>query len=99
MKQHTRIYLDFFGYKIPEDCVCECCGSQSVDTHHLNSRGMGGDPTGKKDVIENLMAVCRRCHDSYGDKPQYMDMLTEVHLKFMKYNGLKNKYLEYLNRK
>ena len=99
MKKHTRLYLDFFGFKIPEDCVCEICESPSVDIHHLKSRGMGGDPKGKKDVIENLMAVCRKCHDECGDVPAKMEMLTEIHLKFMKYNGLKNKYLEYLNRK
>jgi len=99
MKKHTKIYLDFFGFKIPEDCICEICGSPAVDINHIKARGMGGNPEGDKDKIENLMAMCRYHHNEYGDAPQHKTMLIEVHLKFMKYNGLKNKYLEYLNRK
>lgn len=81
MRKHTKIYLDFFGYKIPEDCFCEICQSPAVDIHHIDARGMGGDPQGKKDVIENLMAVCRHCHENYGDVPECMDALKEVHMK------------------
>src|SRR5574338_617529 len=81
MKRHTKIYMDFFDYKIPEDCFCEICGSPAVDTHHIEARGMGGDPQGKKDVIENLMALCRNCHENFGDVPECVDKLKEVHMK------------------
>jgi 5-methylcytosine-specific restriction endonuclease McrA len=40
---------------------------------------MGGDPTGKRDTIENLMALCRICHTEKGDKEQWMEMLKLVH--------------------
>lgn len=62
---------------------CEICGSVAKDIHHIEARGMGGDPTGKKDNILNLMALCRTDHELYGDKKQHKDYLKNVHLKFM----------------
>lgn len=79
MQKHTKIYLDFFGYDISDFIPCEICDGQCNDIHHINARGMGGDPQGKKDVIENLMALCRDHHDEYGDKVQYKDFLNSVH--------------------
>ena len=40
---------------------------------------MGGSKF--KDIIENLMALCRECHITYGDKKQYKEYLKEIHLK------------------
>ena len=79
MQLHTKIYFDFFGYDISDFVPCEMCGTRATDIHHIEARGMGGDPQGKKDVIENLMALCRSCHDHYGDRAEYMDMLTVAH--------------------
>ncbi len=90
MKKHTKIYFDYFDYKIPSDASCEICGSPAKDIHHIKARGMGGDPQFKKDVIENLMAVCRCCHENYGDIPDLMETLTKVHLKYMEINGKTN---------
>jgi len=98
MKPHTKIYITFFGYQIPSDCVCEICGGPAVDVHHIEARGMGGDPNGDKDVIENLMGLCREHHDEYGDVPDCKPLLTEIHLKFMKFNGIKSEYLKYIQR-
>jgi 5-methylcytosine-specific restriction endonuclease McrA len=90
MKPHTKIYLDFFDYKIPEDVSCEICGRPAVDIHHIEARQMGGNPSGDKDRIENLMALCRQDHDEYGDVPgEVREMLKKVHLKYMEYNGQK----------
>lgn len=75
MKKHTKIYLDYFGYN--DFVPCETCGSRAVDIHHIDCRGMGGSK--KKDVIENLMALCRKCHIEYGDKKQYIEYLKETH--------------------
>jgi hypothetical protein len=38
---------------------------------------MGGTTT--KDVIENLMALCREDHLKYGDKKQHKEWLKSIH--------------------
>jgi hypothetical protein len=81
MKKHTKIYMDHLGYTIADFIPCEVCSVQAVDIHHIDARGMGGTD---KDNINNLMAVCRECHITYGDKKQYKEYLKEVHLNFMK---------------
>lgn len=79
MKKHTKIYLDTFKFSTADWIPCEVCGSTAVDIHHINARGMGGSKT--KDVIENLMALCRKCHDKYGDKQQFKQFLKDIHGK------------------
>lgn len=77
MKKHTKLYLSHFKYDESDFIMCEVCGAQAVDIHHIDARGMGGSKT--KDVIENLMALCRLCHEGYGDKKQHKEMLREKH--------------------
>lgn len=81
MKKHTKIYLEHFDYSISDFIPCECCGEKAVDIHHIIARGMGGDYKGIKDVIENLMALCRACHVKYGDKKEFIEYLVEKHAK------------------
>lgn len=83
MKRHTRIYLDYFGYDESSYIPCELCRQKAVDIHHIDCKGMGGNPSGDKDVIENLQALCRYCHVRYGDKQQYKEHLKAVHLSRM----------------
>lgn len=79
MKKHTQIYLQGMGYKTTDFIPCEVCGCQAVDVHHIQARGMGS--TNDKDVIENLMGLCRKCHIEYGDKKQYKEFLKDIHAK------------------
>ena len=81
MKKHTKIYMDYFSYQIPEDVYCEVCGKRAVDIHHIEARGMGGSK--EKDVIENLMALCRSCHEFYEGKKQYKVFLKITHKQKM----------------
>ena len=85
MKKHTKIYFDFFGFDESDFISCEICGNKANDIHHIEARGMGGSKT--KDFIENLQAVCRKCHDSYGDKTEFKELLKRVHLKYMEIYG------------
>jgi len=48
--------MDYFGYGDQDFIPCEVCGVRAVDVHHIFGRGKG------KDNIDNLMALCRRCH-------------------------------------
>lgn len=56
---------------------CEVCKGKAVDIHHIDCRGMGGSK--EKDTIENLMALCRNCHNIFGDKKQWIDFLIDIH--------------------
>jgi predicted restriction endonuclease len=77
MKKHTRIYLQHFSYGEQDMIPCEICGSRAVDIHHIRGRGKG------KDVIENLMGLCRDHHNqAHADKISKTE-LQEIHNKFM----------------
>lgn len=65
------------GYDTSDFIPCEVCGKKAVDIHHIEARGMGGSD--KKDVIENLMALCRECHIKYGDITKAKDYLKKIH--------------------
>jgi hypothetical protein len=88
MQPHTKIYMRFMGYDTSDFIPCEVCGDRATDTHHIEARGMGGDPKGKKDVIENLMALCRSCHEKYGDIKEFKPYLTKIHNLHMKRVGM-----------
>lgn len=79
MKKHTKIYLDYFGYDKTDFIGCEVCGSKAVDIHHIDSKGMGGSNT--KDYIENLIAVCRGCHNKCHDSIEFNNKAKEKHLR------------------
>lgn len=40
---------------------CELCSRPGADPHHVLSRGMGSAT--RLDVRENLLCLCRACHD------------------------------------
>ena len=88
MKKHVKIYFDYFGYDISDFIPCEICKDQANDIHHIECRGMGG--TSKQESIENLMAVCRKCHEKFGDKKEHKELLKEIHLNIMRYGSDKN---------
>lgn len=76
MKPHTKIYLDYFGHTTADFIPCEVCEAKAVDIHHIDSRGMGGT---KKDIITNLMALCRECHTLFGDVKSVKSQLVKIH--------------------
>jgi 5-methylcytosine-specific restriction endonuclease McrA len=77
VKNHTKVYLKAMGYDTTDFIPCEICQAKAVDIHHIEARGMGGSK--QADTIENLMAVCRQCHNTYGDLKEYKEMLKEIH--------------------
>jgi 5-methylcytosine-specific restriction endonuclease McrA len=79
LKNHTKVYCSHFGYILDEFIPCEVCGSRAVDIHHIKARGMGGSKNAND--ITNLMALCRRCHITYGDRKHLIEFLEEIHNK------------------
>ena len=90
MKNHTRIYYKAHDYPIHQDTfvASEINGVRANDIHHIMSRKIGGDPSGGKDRIENLMALTRSQHLIYGDKPQFMVWLFQVHKQHLQIHGI-----------
>jgi len=78
MQKHTKIYMQHFDYGIDDFIPCEACGSKCIDVHHINGRGKG------KDVIENLMGLCRKHHDMAHDEEVTKSDLQYIHNYFIK---------------
>lgn len=78
MKPHVKLYLAHFGYDETDFVPCECCKAKAIDIHHIKSRGMGG--TKKEEDIINIMALCRLCHEKFGDKKQFKEYLERTHM-------------------
>ena len=76
MKKYIKIYMDYHNYDISDWIACEHCGTTAVDIHHLSGRGIGGSKN--KDFIENLIALCRRCHIKAETDKQFNNQLKEL---------------------
>ena len=81
MKKHTKVYMDFFDYGIDDFIPCEVCGSKAVDVHHIEGRGKN------KDVIENLVGLCRECHNTAHSSVEFNNMLKLYRIKSLKENS------------
>lgn len=85
MQIHTKVYLNYFGFHNPDFIGCEICHNQAIDIHHIKRRSEFGTKTkDEQDVIENLIALCRKCHDMAHAGYFTKEYLTEIHLKTMK---------------
>ena len=78
MKKHVKNYLKQTGKHEGDFIACEYCGSQANDIHHV----LFGRYK-RSDEPDNLVALCRYCHDmAHGkiiDKPQINpDELLEI---------------------
>ena len=82
MKRHTKIYMDFFdidydiatGYYDYIDC--EVDRKIAVDLHHIIPKSQGG-----KDDINNIIALCRSCHDKAHSGILTREYLHKIHNK------------------
>jgi len=68
MTNHCKIYMKHFDYVTQEEIPCEACHRPAVDIHHIFGRGEG------RDVVTNLMALCRKCHDHAHSKVTKSEM-------------------------
>lgn len=77
MQAHTKIYLKHFDYGQQDYIPCENCGGKAVDIHHIKGRGKG------KDVIENLIALCRKCHELAHSEKISKSEMQHIHDNFL----------------
>ena len=85
--KHTDIYFNALGLYKEDTALCELCGKPATDVHHLERRGMGGTSNPESNSIFNLMALCRYCHDKYGDKVKHKRWLKTKHLRMITQRG------------
>jgi len=68
--KHFKIYDDFWlpELTIAQTYQCAVCHSwEGTDIHHLQAKQAGGSKC--KDYIENLICLCRSCHNKcHSDK-------------------------------
>jgi 5-methylcytosine-specific restriction endonuclease McrA len=86
MQNHTKVYLEYFGFAPGEYIPCEICESPAVDIAHIIAQSkFGKKRKHEQDKIENLMALCRSCHHEYDFNVKWTpEYLTAIHLKKIK---------------
>jgi 5-methylcytosine-specific restriction endonuclease McrA len=80
MVNHKKVYITFFNLDVSDHILCTNCGQVAVDIHHINARGMGGS---LKDYIENLVALCRLCHNMVESNTYKNKQVRIKHLKLV----------------
>ena len=71
MKKHIDVYRNFWWDELTlgQTEQCAMCSEWGADVHHLKNRQSGGSKC--KDYIENLICLCRTCHDKCHSNKDY----------------------------
>ena len=85
MQPHIKEYTE----KIPSHTgyyPCEVCKAKAVDIHHIKRRSEFGSKKksrneGHQDHIDNLIALCRLCHDKAHANTLTKEQLHSYHQK------------------
>jgi 5-methylcytosine-specific restriction endonuclease McrA len=67
--------MDYFDYGEQDFVPCEVEGRRCVDVHHLIFKSQGG-----KDIIENLIGLCRDCHNEAHKNTLFNESLKTIHM-------------------
>ena len=74
MKKHVINYLKFYDIGDQDRPICEYCGKYwIVDIHHILFRSKNG-----KDNIENLIGLCRYCHNKAHSSKEFNNLLKQM---------------------
>ena len=84
--------MTFFWLEESDYISCEMCGCQGQDIHHIKARGLGGSKC--MDYIENLICLCRDCHNRAERDKQFNTYCRIQHLENIK----KYLYENYIDR-
>ena len=78
MQKHTKVYMQFFDYGEQDFVMCEMCmQDRAVDIHHLTKQSKFGNKK-EKDYIENLMGLCRDCHNKAESNDDSFNMYCRI---------------------
>jgi hypothetical protein len=84
MQKYIKTYVDYFDYGEQDSIPCEMGCGITQDVHHIHGRGKG------KDVIENLIGLCRDRHTDAHRELISKEELNEIHLNFMRTHEKRN---------
>ena len=63
MKDYKKLFSRYWSVSSDDALLCWYCNqSVAVDIHHIESKKMGGVQNNRLNRIDNLFAVCRKCH-------------------------------------
>jgi sarcosine oxidase delta subunit len=87
--KYFQMYRTFFEIGEGEQYPCEYCESRPYgEVHHIDHKGMGGTGKEANETIEELMGLCRKCHNgahvSSGSKRITPEQFKEKHLKVLR---------------
>lgn len=82
MKPHIKIYFSSFNYDESSFIPCQVCQRKATDIHHIQPKGMGGRKDA--DIITNLIALCRDCHNKAHDNKISKELLIKLQEKKIK---------------
>jgi predicted restriction endonuclease len=82
MQKYIQVYFDYFRLETSDFIPCEACQKPAVEIHHIQGRGKD------KDVISNLMALCRKCHVRAHSSKNYVskEEFQYIHANFLQGN-------------
>lgn len=76
MQRHIRNYLASIGADESTRIRCEVCNALAVDIHHIIPRSkFGSKRKEEQDAPDNLIALCRTCHEN-----AHKNLLTKEYL-------------------
>ena len=78
MKPYVKTYYKYFSYDVSDFIPCEVCGAKAVEVHHLEPKSIA---KAKENFIDNLIAVCRECHNQCHARRQFNEDAKLIHRK------------------
>jgi len=87
MKNHKEVYFKYFGISHGEFVPCEICQENTNDIYHIKARTING--IFLMNNIHNLMALCKRCYNNYGNKKKMMNDLIKIHNSYIENHDIK----------
>ena len=86
-KAHVKNYMKHFGYGEQDIILCEACHRKAIDLHHIKYKSRGGG-----DEVQNVIALCRKCHDL-----AHNEYISEGDLRYIHNNVLNGHNIKFVH--